>query len=282
MATTPGRQPTNPFANWTIWPESEPGYFAELGRMIAAYASAEAGVHFLARYLSGLPDAKARAIFGRMRLPDLIELIRQMMRVDEKTDDVYQEVDACLVQLNVIANERNKLVHRMVEYAGSHFKVSNALTAKSLAAIEADAFSYRDLENMNIDCLAIFRRLLGAIAPEVLSQDAELNAALHAAAAALPSVIGGHLGMASLHDRRRRSFSPRGLYRHGAGRLRASADEVCVTLRWREVDSNWRSPVAKEVKPFREREPSWRQQKSVSKRWLIFRYRWFESTSLQR
>jgi len=208
--------------------------------MIAAYASAEAGVHFLARYLSGLPDAKARAIFGRMRLPDLIELIRQMMRVDEKTDDVYQEVDACLVQLNVIANERNKLVHRMVEYAGSHFKVSNALTAKSLAAIEADAFSYRDLENMNIDCLAIFRRLLGAIAPEVLSQDAELNAALHAAAAALPSVIGGHLGMASLHDRRRRSFSPRGLYRHGAGRLRASADEVCVTLRWREMDSNFR------------------------------------------
>ena len=54
------------------------------------------------------------------------------------------------------------------------------------------------------------------------------------------------------------------------------------TLPWREVDSNWRSPVAKEVKPFREREPSWRRQKSVSKRWLIFRYRWFESTSLQR
>ena len=31
-----------------------------------------------------------------------------------------------------------------------------------------------------------------------------------------------------------------------------------LTHRWREVDSNWRSPVAKEVKPFREWEPSWR------------------------
>ena len=103
MATTPRRQQSNPIASafegWTIWPESEPGYFAELGRMITAYASAEAGVHFLARYLSGLPDAKARAIFGRMHLPDLTELIRQMMRVDEKPDDVYQEVDACLIQL---------------------------------------------------------------------------------------------------------------------------------------------------------------------------------------
>jgi hypothetical protein len=29
------------------------------------------------------------------------------------------------------------------------------------------------------------------------------------------------------------------------------------TLRWREMDSNCRSPVAKEVNPFREWEPSW-------------------------
>jgi hypothetical protein len=148
------------------WPESEPGYFAELGRMITAYARAEAGVHFLARYLSGMPDAKARAIFGGMRLSDLIELIRQMMRVDEKADAVYQEVNACLVQLKVIADERNKLVHRMVDYAGSHLSVSNPLTAKSVTAIESDVFSHSDLENMNIDCQAIFLRLLWVINPQ--------------------------------------------------------------------------------------------------------------------
>jgi hypothetical protein len=102
MATNPRRQESNPIARafmGEVWPESEPGYFAELGRMIAAYANAEAGVHVLARYLSGMPDAKARAIFGRMRLPDLIELIRQMMRVDEKPDGVNQEIDTCLIQL---------------------------------------------------------------------------------------------------------------------------------------------------------------------------------------
>jgi hypothetical protein len=175
MATTPGPI-ARAFGDW-IWPESEPGYFAELGRMIAAYASAEAGVHFLARYLSGLRDAKARAIFGRMRLPDLIELVRQMMRVDEKPDDVYQEVDTCLVQLNIIANERNKLVHRMVDYAGSHLSVSNPLTAKSLTAIEMDVFSHDDLQNMKIDCQAIFLRLLWVIAPQT-NRDTELVAAV--------------------------------------------------------------------------------------------------------
>ena len=35
----------------------------------------------------------------REPLPDLIELIRHMMRVDEKPDDVYQEIDTCLIQL---------------------------------------------------------------------------------------------------------------------------------------------------------------------------------------
>ena len=156
MATTPRRQQSNPIASafegWTIWPESEPGYFAELGRMIAAYARAEAGVHYLARHLSGLPDAKARAIFGRMRLPDLTDLIRQMMRINKTSDDIYQEVDACLVQLDTIAQQRHKLVHRMVEYAGSYLSVSNPLTAKSVVKIESDVFSLRNLENMNLDC----------------------------------------------------------------------------------------------------------------------------------
>ena len=178
MTTTPGPI-ARAFGDW-IWPESEPGYFAELGRMIAAYARAEAGVHFLVRYLSGLPDAKARAIFGRMRLPDLTDLVRQMMRINKTSDDIYQEVDACLVQLDTIAQQRHKLVHRMVEYAGSYLSVSNPLTAKSLAAIENDVFSHSDLQNMNLDCRAIFLRLLSVMAPDEPDPDPEVHAFVRA------------------------------------------------------------------------------------------------------
>jgi hypothetical protein len=161
MATTPGPSLAQVLSGAfleKLWPEeeSEPGYFAELGRMITAYARAEAGVHFLALYLSGMAEAKARAIFGRMRLPDLIDLIRQMMRINKTPDDIYQEVDACLVQLGTIADQRHKLVHRMVEYKGSYLSVSNLLTARSLAAIESDVFSHSDLQNMNVDCQVIF------------------------------------------------------------------------------------------------------------------------------
>jgi hypothetical protein len=181
MATTPGQQPSLAATLATAaLSQNETRYFAELGKMITAYARAEAGVHFLARYLSGLPDTKARAVFGGMRLSDLTERIRQMLRIDKRPDGIYQEVDACLVQLSVIADQRHKLVHRMVEYAGSHLSVSNALTAKSLATIEADVFSERDLRNMQLDCGTIFLRLLRVIAPDIHVEDAEVDALVRA------------------------------------------------------------------------------------------------------
>ena len=90
-------------------------YFAALGRMIAAYARAEASVHVLARHLSGLPEAKARAVFSGIRLPDLTDRIRQMMRIDKIPDGTYQDVDACFVQLHTIAIQRGKLVHGMID-----------------------------------------------------------------------------------------------------------------------------------------------------------------------
>jgi hypothetical protein len=98
MAATKRRELSNPIA--AAFAQHETAYFGELGKMIRAYATAEAGVHCLARYLSGLPDAKARAVFGGMRLLDLIDLVRQMMRIDETPD-------GSLAQLKAIASGTN-------------------------------------------------------------------------------------------------------------------------------------------------------------------------------
>src|SRR6516162_2090648 len=94
MVTAPERQPTDPIAtvaNWTIWPESEPGHFSELGRMVTTYARAEAAVHLLAGRVSGFPDAEVRARFSGMRLSDLTKRVRQMMRTNETPEKVSQE-----------------------------------------------------------------------------------------------------------------------------------------------------------------------------------------------
>jgi hypothetical protein len=178
------------FATATL-SQRETTYFAALGRMIAAYAGAEASVHMLARHLSGLPEVKARAVFGGMRLSDLVERIRNMMRIDKIPDGTIQDVDASIVQLETIASQRGKLVHRMIiDRAGEEgMSVTNLLTAKSLAAAERNTFSVSDLEHMTIDCGAIYIRLTTIIARGIPEhEDPEINRVVHASWRYKPSL----------------------------------------------------------------------------------------------
>lgn len=143
-------------------------YFAAVGRFVSEYALAEAGAHLLARHLSGLNDEKARIIFSGLRLSDIADRIRQMMRADKGEDENFKDADACLGQLAVaclgqlavVGDRRHKLVHRFAEFNTDAIHVTNALTAKSLAAAERDVFTLTDLEAMRADCAAIYMRFI--------------------------------------------------------------------------------------------------------------------------
>jgi hypothetical protein len=140
-------------------------YFAALGRLIVGYAAAETTVHLLARHLSGLSDAKARAIFSGMRLSELTERVRQMMQLDPISGADFAEVDKCLTHLGQIAKQRGNLVHRDVNYLGRALQVSNWATAKSIHNIEHASFDIATLDAMRVDCLAIYFRLRDVIEP---------------------------------------------------------------------------------------------------------------------
>jgi hypothetical protein len=93
-----------------------------------------------------------------------------MMRLDDVTRKIYDEVDACLVQLNKIAAKRHNLVHRYVSYERGAIHVTNVFTAKSYAAVEEEAFHAKDLQNMRLDCTSIFLRLHYVREPEAKKQ----------------------------------------------------------------------------------------------------------------
>src|ERR1035437_8868002 len=103
-------------------------HFEAVGRFISSFASAEAAAHALARKLSGLSDKKARIIFGGMRLGDITDRIRGMMLADAIAENTYADIDSCLTQLNCIADQRHKLVHRSTMYLADKLIVSNVLT----------------------------------------------------------------------------------------------------------------------------------------------------------
>jgi len=152
-----------PFLNPITPPEDEP-FFAALGRFIASYAIAEHQVHLLARHLTRLNDAKARIIFSGMRLNDLAERIRGLLRTTRATEKRYNEVDNCLRQLDLIATQRNNIVHRFVLYTHGQIEVTNIIISKSIDVSERQMFKINDFENMDSDCAAItirFRIICG-------------------------------------------------------------------------------------------------------------------------
>jgi hypothetical protein len=64
-------------------PKKEAAYYEELGRFIAAYSSAEAQIHVLARAYSKTDDDRARIMLGGLRLVDIIERLRALMRIPD-------------------------------------------------------------------------------------------------------------------------------------------------------------------------------------------------------
>jgi hypothetical protein len=139
--------------------EDDP-YFAALGRFIVRYAAAEHQVHGLAIRLAGITEAKGRIIFSGMRLGDLAERVRGLLRATKASERLYSEVDACVTQIDIIGTQRNKLVHRFSMYHSGAIFVTNLPTAKSEAAIEGQSFTLADLTQMTTDCLCITLRLL--------------------------------------------------------------------------------------------------------------------------
>ena len=140
--------------------EQQVPFYAALGRFITAYALAEAGVHIAARYFSGLSEKNARVIFAGMRLGDLSERLRKLTL----NTSHFSSVDELLLQLDVIGTERDKLVHRLVEYDPKHgLTVTNKLTVKSLENVEIHNFSIDELEAMKEDCTRIYFRLTAEI-----------------------------------------------------------------------------------------------------------------------
>jgi hypothetical protein len=154
--TTSNTAPPAFLAHFWGTPKAETEYYAAFGKFIARYALAESGVHIAVRHFSGVSEEKARFIFGAMRLNDLAWMLR---RFTDATKD-FEEADTLLTQLEVISKERDKFVHRLVEYDRKlGFKVTNRLTVKSVSNEESDTFTAEDLKKMEDDCNVIFHRL---------------------------------------------------------------------------------------------------------------------------
>jgi hypothetical protein len=151
-------------------PTDDKTHYEALGRFLSSFANAEGAVHSIARKLSELSDEKARILFGGMRLADVIDRIKGFIQLStadksKEPDQVFADLEACLEQLAHIAQRRHNIVHRGATYFGGAFVVSNSMIAKTLAGIESEIISQKTLNQMYLDCGAIFLRLIYFLDP---------------------------------------------------------------------------------------------------------------------
>jgi hypothetical protein len=146
-------------ADRTDFMEESARHYELVGRFVTTFASAEAAVHVLARKLSGLSDEIARVIFGGMRLGDVTDRVRGIMRINKVAAETYAVVDACLVQLNHISDRRHRLVHRTSIFQDGDLIVTDILTSRSSATAEMQQVGQRELKDMIMDCVHINLKL---------------------------------------------------------------------------------------------------------------------------
>jgi hypothetical protein len=188
---------------------NESALYEGVGRFITAFAGAEAGVHLIARKLSRLDDETARAIFNNMRLADVAERVRTLLRT--KTEDGFKPaltgepaaiVEACLTQLGLIASRRHNLVHRATGCGINGLFVTNILNSKSYDRYEWETYTLSDLTALTQDCVDIFNQM------DRLSSNNRVNEAI---AAGIPAWRYKSAPPASQSSQRRKDA---GSYRH--------------------------------------------------------------------
>jgi len=155
-------------------------YFAALGKFIVIYAMAEGSIHELTRYLIGINEAKSRILLSGSRIGDVETRLRGLLQLSRLGRTKRQIIDHCLRQFDILGKQRDKLVHRFVAYRYGRFAITNVLTAKSIASLEQEILTKKDLENMECDCGTIFlcfAHISGHLDPKQLNEP--LRTALH-------------------------------------------------------------------------------------------------------
>jgi hypothetical protein len=73
---------------------------------------------------------------------------------------MFDDIDACLTQLNHISDRRHRLVHRSSTFFDGKLLVSNAMTARTVTGAQSDVFDIPELRAMTSDCEVIWIRLI--------------------------------------------------------------------------------------------------------------------------
>lgn len=149
------------FANPNSKEQLERDFYYEFGKFICTFASTEFFVHRIFRRVSGLDDARSRAIVGGDAIAKMMSTTKRLASLNKAKFSAKKrkELEILFNQLSAISNFRHSLVHSGVDVEEGVIRSINFTTAKTRETIQELSFGIEDVRNANHDLAVIVMRL---------------------------------------------------------------------------------------------------------------------------
>lgn len=149
----------NPFEGTTP-EEFTPEHFQAIGEFITRYSALESLFIDVFINHSGLNHDMARAIVGGMRMKDVIERIKRVIKLrglDEKILLDFEQVETLIDPLSTF---RDNIVHRVWLQSAKGPVIMNLAKARSMAAITQEPVSTEELQHQTWQVVAASIRVM--------------------------------------------------------------------------------------------------------------------------
>lgn len=138
----------------------DPEYLQALGGFVETFALVEAAIFWSLRFYTNMPIAMMRAVLSGVRIQDGISFVRRVHAAAKPPLPIRAELDAALVQLKLITDKRNDIIH-----FGSHASADGARTVSNEdRALTPEALrKYRVSADMLVGMTQDLRDILGVV-----------------------------------------------------------------------------------------------------------------------
>ncbi len=147
---------------WILTLKDAP-YYAHHGRFVQRYTGVESALHLMFRHVLGSGDETGRAISGGMRLADVINTTKRLMKTRNLPVAQQDDFKAITDHLGEITKLRDFLVHRSSYFDGRIVTSTNETTSKSVDDIQVLKLNIKDIDGAANDCARVMFRIAALI-----------------------------------------------------------------------------------------------------------------------
>ncbi len=140
--------------------------YEAFGRFINRYSKVEEIIHVFFRYSSGMSIDAARVISSGMRVQDIIERIRKLNVIQERSEEFRQQINDIFCQFDTIGKLRHNLVHRSGNASKDLYITTNLITSKANNEYEMLLTKLSDIKNASKDLKVIRLKLFFIMNPD--------------------------------------------------------------------------------------------------------------------